>query len=112
MQKTYAGNKVKRYFEDYSEMQRKLPFEWVRKIKKHINHLEAADNFGIFLAVGLGHPEPLSGHHGERYSLRVSDNVRLIIDLRAEQGSVEMCGEFEIEGVCDYHGDKENWYIP
>ena len=78
MRKTYANNKVKRYFEDYIEMQRKLTFEWVRKIKKHIDYLGAAENFGVFLAVGLGHPEPLVGYHGERYSLRVSDNVRLI----------------------------------
>ncbi|MBQ9564290.1 MAG: hypothetical protein IJU98_01765 [Synergistaceae bacterium] len=112
MRKTYANNKVKRYFADYAEMQRKLPFEWVRKIKKHIDYLMAAENFGIFLAVGLGHPEPLVGHNGERYSLRVSDNVRLIIRLNPGQGLVETCEEFEIEGVCDYHGGKENWYIP
>ena len=38
-------------------MQQKLPFEWVRAVKKHIDRLEAAENFGDFLQLGLGKPE-------------------------------------------------------
>lgn len=43
---TYANNKVKKYFTDYSKMQRELPSDWVRTIKKHIDRLEAAECFG------------------------------------------------------------------
>jgi proteic killer suppression protein len=42
-------------------MKKKLPFEWVRAIKKLMDHLIAADNFGIFLSLVLGKPEQLSG---------------------------------------------------
>ena len=30
----------------------------------------------------------------------------------ATQDTIMICDEIEIEGVSDYHGDKENWYIP
>lgn len=93
-------------------MQKKLRPEWVRTIKKHINHLEAADCFGDFLKLGLGKPEQLTGYKKTRYSLHVSANVRLIIEPNVEQNEVMLCTEVEVEGVCDYHGDKENWFIP
>ena len=47
-----------------------------------------------------------------RYSLHVAANVRLIIEPNAEQDTVMICTEIEVEGVSDYHGSKENWYIP
>lgn len=109
---TYANGKVKKFFEDYSLMQRKIPFDWVRAIKKHMDHLIAADNFGDFLALGLGKPERLSGYKEIRYSIHVTANVRLIIELNATQDTVMICEEIEVEGVNDYHGGKENWYIP
>lgn len=109
---TYANSKVEKYFTDFSKMQKKIPIEWVRTIKKHLNHLEAADNFGIFLSLGLGHPEQLSGYKHPRYSLHITPNVRLILEPNADQNEVMLCTEIEVEGVCDYHGSKENWYIP
>lgn len=45
-----------------------------------------------------------------RYSLHVAPHVRLIIEPNGTQDTVMICSE--VEGVCDYHGDKENWYIP
>ena len=111
MRITYANAQVEKYFTDFQKMQRRLPFEWVRTIKKHLNRLKAADNFGIFLSVGLGRPEKLKGF-ANRYSLRVSPNARLIIEVDDSQCAVQLCEEVEIEGVTDYHGDKENWYIP
>ena len=107
----YANSKVEKYFTDYSKLQKKLPFEWVRSIKKLFLHLKAADNFGIFLSLGLGKPEQLTGFKEITYSLHVSANVRLIIELNAAQDTVKVCEEIEVEGVCDYHGDKINWYI-
>lgn len=62
MKITYANEKVKKYFQDYNKMQRKIPFEWVRTIKKHMVRLEAAECFGDFLKLGLGKPEQLKGY--------------------------------------------------
>lgn len=112
MEITYANNKVEKYFKDYRSMQRKIPFEWVRTIKKHMDRLKAATCFGDFLQLGLGKPEKLEGYEPIRYSLHVSPNVRLIIVLSAEQDTIMICTEIKVEGVCDYHGGKENWYIP
>ena len=28
---TYANSRVKKYFEDYTKMQKKLPFEWLEQ---------------------------------------------------------------------------------
>ena len=112
MKITYADQKVERFFTDYDKMKKKLPFEWVRTIKKHIDRLIAADTFGDFLKLGLGKPELLSGYSQVRYSLHVSANVRLIIEPSTTMDTVMICEEIEIEGVCDYHGSKENWFIP
>lgn len=112
MKITYANNKVKKYFEDYSVMQKKLPFEWVRTVKKHIDRLKAAEHFGDFLKLGLGKPEQLVGYKQIRYSLHVAPNARLIIEPNAAQDTIMICTEIEVEGVSDYHGSKENWYIP
>lgn len=109
---TYANSRVEKFFLDYEKMRKKIPIEWVRTIKKHMNHLTAADTFGDFLALGLGKPELLSGYQQIRYSLHITPNVRLIIEPNATQDTVMICSEIEVEGVCDYHGSKENWYIP
>ena len=106
----YANTRVEKYFSDYEKMKKKIPFEWVKNVKKHIDRLEASENFGEFLDLGLGHPEKLQGY-GNRYSLRVSPNARLIVEPDASLESIIICGEVEVEGVCDYHGKKENWYI-
>ena len=112
MKITYANRKVEKYFTDYSRMKKTLPFEWVRAIKKLMDQLKAADNFGIFLSLGLGKPERLTGYKEIRYSLHVSANVRLIIELNTAEDTVKICQEIEVKGVSDYHGGKDNWYIP
>lgn len=109
---TYANKKVEKCFSDYSVMQKKIGLELTRGVKKQMDRLIAAENFGVFLALGLGHPEQLTGYQNIRYSIRVSANARLIIELNATQDTLMICSEVEIEGVNDYHGDKDNWYIP
>lgn len=109
---TYANKKVEKYFNDYSMMRKKLPMEWIRTIKKHMDRLEAAECFGDFLSLGLGKPEQLKGYTNIRYSLHVAPHVRLILEPNAVQDTVMICTEIEVEGVNDYHGSKENWYIP
>ena len=112
MKITYANSKVEKYFTDYNKMKQTLPFEWVRAIKKHMDRLEAAECFSDFLKLGLGQPEQLEGYAQIRYSVRVSKNVRLILEPNATQETVMICSEIEVEGVSDYHGGKDNWYIP
>ena len=105
MKITYANAKVKKCFTDFAKMRREIPLEWVRTIKKHLNHLEAADNFGIYLSLGIGHPEPLTGYQHIRYSVHITPNVRLILEPNADNNEeVMICTEVEVEGVCDYHG--------
>ena len=112
MKITYANKKVEKYFSDYSKMQKKLPLEWARNIKKLMNYFKAAECFGDFLRLGLGKPEQLTGYERIRYSLHVSANVRLIIEPDATGETIMVCTEIEVEGVVDYHGNKENWFIP
>ena len=38
--------------------------------------------------------------------------VRLIIEPDAAGETIMVCTEIEVEGVVDYHGRKENWFIP
>ncbi len=112
MEILYANNKVRKCFEDYNQMQRIIPYDWARTIKKHMDRLQAAQCFGDFLTLGLGKPEWLKGYSSVHYSLRVTPNVRLVLELDVPADQVNMCTEVTVEGVCDYHGGKENWYIP
>lgn len=109
---TYVNKRVEKYFENYGEMRKKIPIEWVRTIKKHIGRLIAADTFGDFLKLDLGHPEALHGKDEGKWSIHVTGNVRLIIKPSNDGKSVMICEEIEMEGVVDYHGGKESWYIP
>ena len=97
---SYANKKVEKYFEDYEEMKKKIKPEWVRLIKKHMDRLRAADTFGDFLKLGLGHPELLTGNNAGKYSLHVTGDTVMI------------CEEVVMEGVVDYHGGKTTRYIP
>ena len=36
----YANKRIEKYFSDYSEMKKKIPAEWVRNIKKHIDRMK------------------------------------------------------------------------
>lgn len=112
MRIVYENKKVERYFDDYAEMKKKVPDDWVRTIKKHIDRLKAADTFGDFLKLNLGHPEPLQGKDEGKYSVRITGNVRLILKPYDNGKAVMICEEVVMEGVVDYHGGKESWYIP
>lgn len=112
MEIRYANKKVEKYFSDYGVMRKKIGLELTRGVKKQMDRLRAADTFGDFLSLGLGHPEQLSGYDRIRYSIRVSANARLIVEPNATTDTLSICSELEIEGVSDYHGGKDNWYIP
>ena len=85
-------------------MKRRIPAKWVRIVRKHIDRLRAAENFGDFLKLNPGHPEALKGKNRGEYSLRVTGNVRLIL-LPVDSGdAVMICEEIEIEGVLNING--------
>ena len=107
----YANAKVEKYFSNWGEMRKKLPMDWVRTIKKHIDRVKAAETFGVFMALGLGHPEALKGKNQGKYSIRVSGNVRLIIEPVRIGERIELSIEIIVEGVVDYHGGKDDWFI-
>ena len=107
----YANDRVEKYFSDWGEMKRKLPMDWVRTIKKHIDRLKAAETFGDFMSLGVGHPEALKGKDLGKYSVRVNGNVRMILEPVKIGERIEVSVEIIIEGVVDYHGDKDNWFI-
>ena len=112
MRITYANKKVEKSFENYEEMKKHMPADWVRQVKKHMARLKAADTFAVFLKLNLGHPEQLKGERAGQYSVRISGNVRLIIKPVTGIQSVMESQEIEVEGVVDYHGGKETWFIP
>ena len=112
MRIVYASKQVEKYFTDFALLKKAIPQEWVRTIKKHIDRLKAAETFGDFLKLNLGHPEPLHGKDDGKYSVRVTGNVRLIIKPSPDGKAVTICQAVVLEGVVDYHGGKESWYIP
>ena len=115
MQIKYANQRVEKFFTDFSLMQRKLNPDWVRTIKKQLNAFKAADMFQDFLALGLWHPEPLEGNgkgKNKKWSIHVTKNVRLVFEPNETGKVVTISEEVIIEGVVDYHGSNESWYIP
>lgn len=108
-------NKVEKYFEDFSILKKKIGIAKTRIIKKHIDNLKAADNFEVFLKLGLGKPHSLQGNHKGDYAIRINANERLIISPLCDvltSETLKKCDIIIIKGVEDYHGKKENWIIP
>ena len=95
---------------------------WLKSVgdsEDRILQSESRENLSGFWENGkedscrVGKPERLEGHHGQvQFSIHVSPNVRLIIIPEIENENYSECRDVQIRGVCDYHGDKTNWYIP
>lgn len=111
MEIRYANDRVEKYFSDWGEIKRKLPMDWVRTIKKHIDRLKAAETFGDFMSLGVGHLEALKGKDLGKYSVRVNGNIRMILEPVRIGERIEISVEIIVKGVVDYHGGKDNWFI-
>ncbi len=112
-----ANQKVGKYFNDpdYKDLRKKIGLEFTRTTKKRIAQIKSSSNFYIYLQTGLGKPERLSGADSDKFSIHISGNVRLIVRPLTEGYDKEdlmKCESIFIEGVVDYHGDKNNWLIP
>ncbi len=111
----YKKPSVEKYFSNFALMSTKLGKDLTRTIKKRCDQLEAAANFSIYLSTGLGKPHSLSGNLKGCYGISISGNIRLIVRPDAESldpASLTKCDSVIIEGVMDYHGQKQEWLIP
>lgn len=100
---------------DYDWIDRKIGTQMAKAFKKRIVQIKAANNFSIFLKVGLGNPHPLSGNLEGYYGVNLTANFRLVIkpvtDLYDPQ-SLLLCDTVVVKGVMDYHGGKYKWICP
>jgi proteic killer suppression protein/toxin YoeB len=106
---------VKKYFDDLNAMSKKIGHEMTRSVKKRLDALKASKNFWVYLTTGLGHPHALEGILSGHYAIRVTANVRLVVQPCSEDlspAALQVCEELTIKGVADYHGSKHDWLIP
>ncbi len=111
----YESESVRKIFNDYELMKKKIGNDRTRAIKKRIDQLKASVNFGIYLTTGLGKPHPLYKNLKGYYGVSITGNVRLIIKPNEESTEPEVlkqCDMVIIKGVMDYHGNKNKWLIP
>lgn len=112
MKITYATEKIEKIFEDTEQLKRKTG-QMARKIIQRLDALRASNTFGIFLATGLGRPERLTGDLEGYYSIRITDNYRLVVWVNMPQnGDVRDADQVMVKGVVDYHGRKNDWILP
>lgn len=115
MEIKYENGRVQKIFSDYSIVTKRVGFEITKTLKKRIEQIRAAVNFQNWLITKLGNPHPLTEGSGYRYyGVSVTPNVRLILRPDTCDHSPESfskCTAVVVKGVCDYHGDKTNWFI-
>jgi proteic killer suppression protein/toxin YoeB len=102
--------KIKMYFEDYILMKNKIGSDTTKLIKKRIDQLKASQSFASYLEYNLGKPHPLKGKLKGCYGVNITGNLRLVFHPTTD--ILDKCNKIMIKGVVDYHGSKENWYIP
>ncbi len=111
----YENESVRKFFNDFDLMKKKIGNNRARATKKRLNQLKAAINFSIYLATGLGKPHPLYENLKGYYGINITGNVRLIVKPDVESLEPEIlkeCDTVIIKGVMDYHGRKNEWLIP
>lgn len=112
MKVTYVTRKLEKLFSDSSKLRSALDPAWIKIIASQVASLKAAERFADFLSLRLWRPEQLQGAYRGHWALHISPNARMILKPNSDDNSVMMCTEIQVKGVCDYHGDKSNWYIP
>lgn len=115
MEIEFDDEKVKKFFDDFTLMSKKIGTDLTKLIKRRYLQLKAATTFFEYLSIGLGRPHSLRNDKKGLYAVSVTGNVRLIMepiskDLSSE--SLKECKSIIIKGVVDYHGGKSTPYIP
>ena len=111
----YINATVEKYFIDFNLLKKYKGPDLARAIKKRHDQLRAAANFSVFLSTGLGKPHPLISNLKGCYGISITGNIRLIVKPDVESMdpvSLKKCEVVIIEGVMDYHGQKNKWIIP
>ncbi len=111
----YENEAVQDVFSDLRLMNKTMGQDRARGIKKRLDQLKAASNFGVYLSTGLGKPHPLSENLKGYYGITITGNVRLVVRPKAESLEPEVlqeCDTVVVKGVTDYHGRKNEWIIP
>lgn len=106
---------LKKYFINFALMNKKLGKDLTRMIKKRYDQLKAAPNFSIYLSTGLGKPHSLHENLKGCYGISITGNVRLVVKPDVESldpDALKRCDSVIIEGVMNYHGEKNEWLIP
>lgn len=114
MEIKYSNSNIEKYFTNFDLMQRKIGKELTRTIKRRINQLYAATNFGNYITARIGFPHRLTGSLNEYYAISVSNNFRLIVKPDSENlefEALKRCKVVKIVGVVDYHGGKYDWKL-
>lgn len=99
--------------EDYQHLKKKAG-QHSKIIKRRINEISAAENYGDYERMGIGNPHLLDGDLKGCFAVNISRNYRLIARLCVEghmSTTTAACKKVIIEGVMDYHGQR-TWLIP
>ncbi len=72
MENEYTSESVKKLFNSFGLMNKKIGMDMTRTIKKRFDQLKAAPNFSVFLSLGLGKPHPLTGDLKKHVTDRVN----------------------------------------
>lgn len=107
--------KVEKYFENWGNCIKAIGSKDTKFLKRRMNQLESAEIFNDFLSLGIGDPHPLQNFEGIPicWSISITRNKRLILYFDEEDSAdIRQAKRVHVKGVVDYHGQKNNWYIP
>lgn len=110
----YDSKDVEKYFTNFNLLYKEKGQNLAKAVKKRVNQLMAAKNFGDYRKTGLGKPHFLSGNLKGCVAISLTGNLRLIIMPVIDVSDfkyVDRCEKLIIKGVVDYHGQKEEWII-
>ena len=100
----YANNAVRSVFSDFRRLEKKIGNVLSKCAKKRIDSFIAATSYDEILALNIGKPHSLTGDLFGFHAITMTANVRLIYKVSDNT--------IILKGVCDYHGQKQNWIIP
>lgn len=101
----YETKKLDALFCDIGKLERKIGKDYARALVKVIKRFRAAVSYNDIVALGLGKPHNLQGDMKEYCAISISANIRLIYKVGPND-------TITMKGVCDYHGEKNEWLIP
>ena len=114
---TFINKRVEKIILDASFL-KKNHQNFAKILIERIQLLDALINVQELFNYGIGKPHLLKENFAGRIAWNLNQNYRLILKIEIKDNNnnfAEKLTEIEticIEGVCDYHGNKNNWIIP